>query len=503
MRTVYCQNRDVLAAVRKVNPYSAENADKYPPNDLGNGRMFADVFGEVCRYNTTTRQFIVYDGTRWKDDAGNMIADGLAKRLARVLPIYIAERGTQDDRVQKNALKLNDRRMRTVMLQDAQSYNAIESEQLDTDGNLLNLQNGTLNLKTGELLPHNPAQLLSKICRAKYEPGAVSDAWETFVRQVMQDDREKMDYLQRVCGYGLLGYAPEDEFYLLYGSTTRNGKSTLLGTIGHLLGDYAQILPPDELAQRLKNGNGGANNDYLANLRGARFVSVSEPSKGMILDTATVKNLTGKDVFTVSRKFEHPVNIEPVFKIYVATNYLPTVTDDTLFTSGRVAVISFDRHFTDAEQDKGLKMRLESAENAPGILNWMLHGLQEYYKRGTRRPDAVRAAVAEYGQESDKLGNFILDKLEPADGACLSVKTAYSIYGQWCSDNGYGQDNKKNFIQGLKRKGIFKNTGTIDGKTVHNVIAGYMAAMPDYSQFTGDFDASQIPAQWKEGQKNV
>lgn len=476
MQNVFCQNSDILAAVNELDPYGANNDGKYSPNDLGNGRLFADIFGEVCRFNTTTDKYMVYDGIRWKDDTGNMITDGLAKRLARVMWVYVGQAAVQDELARKNVNSLQKRGTRNTMIQDAQSYNAIAADMLDADGNLLNLQNGTLDLMTGELLPHDPAHLLSKVCNASYDPAAVSDEWTRFVSQVMMDDADKIDYLQRVCGYGLLGSAPEDEFYLFYGSTTRNGKSTLLRTIAHLLGDYAQILPPDELAQRQKSGS--VNNDYLANLRGARFVSVSEPSKGMVLDTATVKNLTGKDVFTVSRKFEHPREIDPVFKIYVATNYLPTVTDDTLFTSGRVAVISFDRHFEDDEQDKTLKDRLESPENAPGILNWLLEGLQNYRKRGARRPNAVRAAVSDYAEESDKLGNFIADMLVPVAGQCVSVGHALTIYEQWCLKNHYQVENRKNFQQGLKRKGIYKSTGTINGKTVRHVIVGYLEAAP-------------------------
>ena len=145
-----------------------------------------------------------------------------------------------------------------------------------------------------------------------------------------------------------------------------------------------------------------------------------------------------------------------------------------MFSSGRVKVITFDRHFDESEQDKGLKDRFRRPENASGILNWMLQGLQEYYRIGLCPPEAVVNASDQYRRDSDKMGAFILDCMIEKVGGVSSAKEAYDRYSVWCSDNGFHCENKRNFFQVLKRKGIFKDSGTIAGKTVRNVISGYV-----------------------------
>ena len=464
MKSAFCKNEEVLNTVKDLDP---AKKSIYSTDDVGNGRLFSDVFGDVCRYNVTTKEFSIYDGKRWKRDEGSMIAERLAKRLAKSLYLYAVD---QDQHYRTFVNKLGDRNKRKIMLQDARDFHFISEEDFDRDPYLINLQNGTLNLKTFEFYEHNPDDLLSRIANVVYDPDAVSDDWIAFVNQVMEGDNSKVKYLQTIFGYSLTGMCIQDEFYLLYGSTTRNGKSTMLTAIGHVMGDYAQIMSPDALAQRQRNN---PNNEELADLRGARFVHIEEPSKHMVLDSALVKNLTGHTPIKTSRKYEHTMIFAPEFKIFIATNYLPTVTDDTLFSSERVKVVSFDRHFEPDEQDRTLITRLKSEPNVSGIFNWMIAGLHDFYDHGTTPPKSIVEASNQYRSQSDKIGNFISECLieDTTDG--ISGKTAYYYFVLWCKSNGYRCENKKNFFQYLKQKDLLQNTGTILGKTVRNVIMGY------------------------------
>lgn len=464
MRSAFCKNDEVLNTVRKIDP--AKNP-LYSTDDVGNGRLFADVFGDVCRYNVTTKEFTIYDGKRWKRDEGSMIAERLAKRLAKSLYLYAVD---QDQHYRTFVNKLGDRNKRKIMIQDARDFRFVSEEDFDRDPYLINLQNGTLNLKTFEFRDHDPNDLLSKIANVVYDPDAISDEWIRFVDQVMQGDKSKIGYLQTIFGYSLTGLCIQDEFYLLYGSTTRNGKSTMLTAIGYVMGDYGQIMSPDALAQRQRSN---PNNEELADLRGTRFVHIEEPSKHMILDSALVKNLTGHTPIKTSRKYEHTMTFDPEFKIFIATNYLPTVTDDTLFSSERVKVVTFDRHFESSEQDRTLITRLKTRPNVSGIFNWMIEGLHTFYDHGTIPPTSVIEASNQYRSQSDKIGNFIEECLSEDTTGGISGKTAYMYFMLWCRSNGYRCENKKNFFQYLKQKELLQNTATIDGKTVRNVITGY------------------------------
>jgi putative DNA primase/helicase len=143
--------------------------------------------------------------------------------------------------------------------------------------------------------------------------------------------------------------------------------------------------------------------------------------------------------------------------------------------------LTFDRHFTENEQDKTLKDRLKTPDNLSGILNWCIRGLKSYNKYGLQIPQAVIDATEEYRQDSDKIGRFIEDCLVAMPNVNIKAGDAYKVYEKWCDDCGFGTENKTNFFADLKSKGIFKDRGTIAGKSVKNVIAGYSFDSTDAS----------------------
>jgi putative DNA primase/helicase len=287
----------------------------------------------------------------------------------------------------------------------------------------------------------------------------------------MQDDQEKIRYIQKIAGISLTGDTKEETMFILYGATTRNGKSTFVETLGYLLGDYALTMRPETLAVKQNNDSRAANGD-VARLKGVRFVNASEPPKRMIFDVALIKTLLGRDSITARHLHEREFEFVPVFKLVINTNYLPQILDDTVFGSNRINVISFDRHFEPQEQDKNLKNRLRAKEELSGILNWCLEGLKLYRKEGLKPPQAIEQATADYRQQSDKIGNFINEVLIKSDKNS-KAKDVYDAYTKWCDGNGYGCENKGNFFAELKNKQIFADRGTIDGKTVKNIVKGY------------------------------
>lgn len=192
----------------------------------------------------------------------------------------------------------------------------------------------------------------------------------------------------------------------------------------------------------------------------------------MLFDTALLKSLLGRDSITARHLHQREFSFIPKFKLVINTNYLPVIADDTVFSSGRINVISFDRHFEPEEQDKHLKERLRQDEELSGILNWCIEGLRLYRLEGLKPPEAVISATETYRSDSDKIGNFIKECLTKT-GKNSSVKSVYELYTNWCNDNGFGVENKGNFIAELKNKGIYGSSGTVRGKTVKNIVKGY------------------------------
>lgn len=448
------------------------HAEQYETSDKGFGRLFADVFKDKHRYNPSRKDFMKYDGKRWVDDIEGLSARASAKLLSDSLVRYAVSVDT-DGKYLKAVAPLCNIRNRNNMLQDSKDVYFFSNEQLDKNDYLLNVQNGTLDLSENEpvFLNHNPDMLLSKICNAEYDPAVDCREWKKFLMEIMQGDKEKITYLQKIAGLSLTGNTEQETCFILYGSTTRNGKSTFCETLIYLLGDYALTMKPESLAVKQNLDSRQASGD-IARLAGCRFCNASEPPKRMLFDTALLKSLLGRDSITARHLHQREFSFIPKFKLVINTNYLPTITDDTVFSSGRINVISFDRHFEPQEQDKDLKNRLREKKELSGILNWCIEGLRLYRQQGLKPPQAVQSATETYRTDSDKIGNFINECLNMT-GRNSKAKDIYEAYTKWCEDNGYGCENKSNFFAELKTKGLFANSGTVEGKTAKNIVKGY------------------------------
>lgn len=458
---------------------SLDPAANYPFNttdDIAAAQLFKAVFGDFIRYNATSKSWFVYDGIRWKQDPGDMTVENYAKLLARALWVYSADIPSKE--FQHYVLQMQQRRRRRTMIDDARDLVPILQTDFDKDPNLFNCQNCVLNLKTHLAIPHDPRLLLSKVSNVRYDPEATSRIFLDFINQIMQGDSAKIQYLQTLIGYAMTGTNEREEAYMLYGSTTRNGKGTLTNTINHLFGDYGANIQPESLAMQ-KNKDGRTASGDIARLNGIRFLQMSEPPKRMKIDVALLKTLLGRDVVTARHLYEREFEFTPCFKLFINTNFLPVVLDDTLFSSGRVKVITFDRHFEESEQDKTLKDKLQDPEELSGILNWMLEGLKRYHADGKKiiPPESVRYATDDYRVKSDKIQNFIDETyVKDPEHPEFTIKgaTLYENFVDWCHSNGYAAENKSNFFDELRAKGLLQKTGTIHGKTYHNVLKGYV-----------------------------
>ena len=453
-------------------------------NDIALSRIFADCLKDVVRYNATAKKWMYYDGIKWSNDADRMSVEWLAKEFYDAITIASMdiENETNKEHIRKKISRLNNRTVRMQMIEDAKSDYSVRESDFNKNPDLFNCQNCVIDLSTGKTIPHSPELMLSKVAAVEYRPENVSQEFERFLKGIMMNDQEAIDYLQTILGYALNGTSEREEAYIFYGSTTRNGKSTLLDTIRHLFGDYGLNVQPETLAMKAKDSRNASGD--IARLDGCRLVQMPEPPKNMKLDVALLKQMTGNDVLTARRLYESDFEFKPVFKLFINTNYLPVVVDDTLFESGRIKVIPFNRQFRPEEQDHGLKIRLLSNDNLSGIFNWLLKGNQRGRKdRNAFNPPAIVSAETEaYKLSSDKVQCFINDRLDEDSNYVISAGTLYTEYEQWCRDCGYGVDKKSCFFDVLRKKGLLVDQGTIDGKTKKNVVKGYrivsMTAMP-------------------------
>lgn len=481
MKNIYTmKDREVKTVdeLQKIDPFK-KSAYK-PYNDLCSARLFAKVYGEEVKYVPEAKMYYIYDGTRWVPDIDDIVVGNYAKDLSKAVWIYALDCGSPE--FNAYAVKLQSEHKRSTMIRDARSLMAMSINSFDKDKDLINCKNCVYDLKHSQRREQNPKYYMTKTMNVDYTEGVTSPAWNKFIDEVMCGDSDKARYLQEILGYALTGTNTQEECYMFYGATTRNGKSTLLDVIEYIMGDYAMNVQPETLAMKDRN-SGNASGD-IARLKGVRLAHVSEFPKKMKTDNALLKAFLGRDPITARHLYEREIQFVPEFKLFMNTNYLPIISDDTVFASERIKVISFDRHFEKAEQNIHLKDELKTAANTAGIFNWMLEGLKRYRrnKEVLTPPEAVIKATEEYREQSDKVRLFMNECLLPEkDGAVLGTDV-YNTFCDWCKANGYFPDSKRNLFYDLRQKGLLHDRATVDGVTRPNVVKGYRLDTADFEE---------------------
>jgi putative DNA primase/helicase len=368
--------------------------------------------------------------------------------------------------------KWQTRSKRETILKDAASVFPVDLANFDADPYLFNCINGTLDLRSHVFHQHSATDMLSKLSGVVYDPRARCERWERFIGEVMEGDEDKAAFLKKALGLALTGDTSHECFFLLYGPKTRNGKGSTMESFMKLMGDYGQTAKPDTVAQR-QSANGSGPSEDIARLAGARFVNIPEPDKRLVLSSSLVKTLTGNDTITARFLNENSFEYRPQFKLFINTNHLPAVTDVTLFSSGRVKVIPFERHFSDCEQDHGLKAELARPENLSGILNWCLEGLWMLQETGFSPPISVLTATDQYRQDSDKISRFIADELEAGPGYEVQTTAAFSRFQRWCVMNGFREGSIKTFNADMSNAVTIDRRRPASGGEKTTLIIGY------------------------------
>ena len=216
-----------------------------------------------------------------------------------------------------------------------------------------------------------------------------------------------------------------------------------------VLGSYGCASRPEMIGMKMNTSSQSPSED-IARLAGVRFTNISEPSKGLILNSALVKSMTGNDTLNARFLHENSFDFRPQFKIYINTNYRPSINDMTLFTSNRVIVIPFERQFDESEQDKDLKTLFAGENHKSAILNWLIEGYMHLRREGLDPPESVKEAIRDYQQDSDKITQFVDDVLVEAPAQETKTALLYDRYRQWCQENGCFAENSRNFNQALR-----------------------------------------------------
>ena len=424
-------------------------------DQINASRLFANVFANNLRYVVERKCWYAYDGRRWQADIGNIQVKRSCKVLAHALIKYAVTKRSDRPQMLDLARKWHKYSYREVIIKDAESVNAMSIDEFDSDPYLFNMKNGTLDLKTGMFREHDATDFITRCADFNYKNGVGDERFSRFIDEIMSGDEQRAGYLQKALGYAIGGTNEQECLFILYGATTRNGKSTLMESVTSVLGDYAKTANPETIAIT-KMSSATSPSEDVARLRGTRLVNISEPPQSLVLNAARVKTMTGSDTLTARFLHENSFEFKPQFKMYINTNHLPVINDTTLFSSNRIHIIPFERHFDEHEQDKHLKEYFADNQVKNAIGMWLVEGYFRYIGSGLTPPDSVKNATSEYEAASDKIKQFVDERLVRKAGEATPTSVVYAEYRNWCQGNGLQPLSQNKFSERLKRYGEIK-----------------------------------------------
>ena len=446
---------DLTDWASSVNPAAAPESPVFSNTDMGNARRLVLNANGLARFVYDASNWYVWDGKRFKpDDSGAAVR--LAKDTVNQIPKEVI--GLDSDSAVAAKRKFHHASQAagriTAMLSLAASEPTIPAMTTDfnTDKWKLNAHNGVVNLRTGKLGPHEPAGMHSQLADTSYFKQACP-IWMNFLTTVFDGNAELIHYIQQLAGYTLTGDVNEHLFLYCYG-TGRNGKSTFLGTMMSLLGDYAAKAAPKLLIDKRAEPHP----TELLSLRGQRMVLCGEVKTGDRLDEGKLKDLSGGESVRARGMRQDFFDFEPVHKLWLTGNNKLRIIANDPGMWDRLKLLPFTVYIKPEQRDPELlsKLKLE----APGILYWAVQGCRSYLQQGFKEPKCVTDAVNEYRTDEDMFGQFF-DEICITDNKYARTSRAKlrSAYANWCSDNGVNPISARAVSSRLKEYG-FKSTSS-------------------------------------------
>jgi putative DNA primase/helicase len=453
--------REVQTIAASVSRYPAKkpqrsaDADQFHTTDVGNGHRLAIRHGRDLRYCHAWKAWFVWNGRHWaRDETGEIVRRAKETIRALLSAAYEKVNADREEELVKHAIDSEkaERIRATITLAQSEMHIPVVPEELDADPWRFNCQNGTLDLRTGELRPHAREDLITLISPVAYDPSATLDLWDRFLEQSTGGDTALLGFLQRAAGYSLTGLTSEEVLFMVLGPGA-TGKSTFLEAIKSALGDYARTADFEAFLKRRESG--GPRND-IARLAGARLVASIEVDEGKRLAEGLVKMITGGDKVSARFLYQESFEFDPAFKLWLAANHAPVVRDDDDALWRRILRVPFEHVVPKDERDPSVKARLKDPTiGGPAILAWLVRGCLAWQRDGLGVPPAVESATAAYREDMDPIADFLADRCEVDSGATVRAEELQKTYQEWARAVGVGRPlGPKRFAAQLEGHGF-------------------------------------------------
>lgn len=478
---MYLEDEEQSRIFTKLIQLKPHTSMIYTYDDIGTATLIADLYDDSIRYCPQYDAWYIWDGSRWARQNEMGIISDKVQTVLNLLLIYCKEVSFLEgaDNLKPYVKYCHSIRKNTSinnMIAVLKTMVRISATDFDNDPYLLNTPACAYNLKTMKVIEDRESRNLTQVTTCNLTSlTKPCDRWYTFIDEITSHDKEKAAFLQRALGYSILGINKEECMFIAFGSKTRNGKGTLFSSIQNALGaEYMGGSDPMLICE----GANGKSIDFnspqpaLRKLVNTRLVSVSEIKREQQIDASSLKAMTGRDTLTTRGLYEGSFDFVPQFSIWVNTNYLPAINDDTVFKSDRVWVITFDESFTEDKRNRDLKEIFNRPENRSTILKWLVDGCTEYLKHGLNPPKCVRQATDEYRLKYDRIGNFIKDCCDTSDEKAQVLRgDLYNAYRAWCcrADNRYKPLGSTTFYAEVEFRG-YSITRKSDGHYVNGLV---------------------------------
>ena len=393
-------------------------------------------------YVATLGKWISWDGRRWKADDTENVLD-LVRKSCRDASLRSDSKNVASAKTISAVGKLASR----------DRAHAETWEAFDADDWKLNTPNGIIDLRKGEIMPHDRNARMSLITGAGL--GLDCPVWRKYLSEVTAGDVELEDYLQRIAGYCLTGSICEHKIFILVG-TGLNGKSIFLNTLLGILGDYGKNAPMDVFCV----SRGERHPTELAMLKGARLVTASEVEEGRRWDEGLIKSITGGDVITARHMRQDFFEFHPKLKLLMAVNHLPGTRSVDVAMRRRLSIIPFTRTIANPDQRLPEKLRQEWS----GILAWAVQGCLEWQKIGLSPPAAVKRETERYFEMEDAQGKWLQERCRVHVEATATTRQLYADWRDYAQETGEYVGSERRFSQHLEQRGFTRRRDPKTGR---------------------------------------
>lgn len=457
--------------VFRTNLLLSEIEEYVKRGEKGDAELFAYLYRDQVVYDHSTDDWYIFRGAYWEKDAKREIVQYVGNRLAAIY-LYAAgdERNANGETDLYHAFTSRAGDLHRIVrikhileLATSEPGIGLAGNEWDICPGLLPVNNGVIELATGTIRIPQPREYIRRHSPIDWKGlDYPCPLWEQTVIEIFDCNINMVPFVSRLFGYSTSGYTTEHKLPIFLGEEARNGKTTMFETLNKVLGnEFCVSVPVKVLMRGSFDTDGNSPEPYLASLRGKRLAYASESAKGMKLNSALVKKLTGGDQMNARGLHENPMPFDPTHKIMLFTNDKPIVPPDDQGIWERIMLIELKISFVDNPDpqkpnqhpvDKSLPEKLKAEYS--GILAWLVRGFLEWKKQGLNPPAEVLDATNQYRESEDLLAEYIKFACTVGDPVMYRapVMSIFTHHRTWCGKYGMTPLDLKEFKQQMRRK---------------------------------------------------